>query len=144
MKEFFYENGLLLGGITVSLIASVLFQVVIAYAVIMLVKESQTLEEGNTKWLRKWKEDYLKNEKEITNIQVFVERHIHEFRMGKFSIIQMKHISGQLLLFAIFLSGVGVCKEIINGKTLGEILPFYIICLLGLYIHFLMSGMIDM
>ena len=31
-----------------------------------------------------------------------------------------------------------------EGKTLGQILPFYIICLLGLYIHFSLSGIIDM
>lgn len=37
-----------------------------------------------------------------------------------------------------------MCKDIINGKTLGQILPFYIICLLGLYIHFFLSGLIDM
>lgn len=144
MKEFFFENGLLLIGITVVLLTSIGIQMMIAYYLIRLVKESGELEEGNTKILRLWIEEYIQNEKEITNIPVFVEKNIYKFRIGKLTLMQMKHLSGQLLLFVIFMAGVGVCKEIMNGKTLGQILPFYIICLLGLYVHFLISGFIDL
>ena len=144
MKNFILENGILLAMIIVILLLSILLQVVIMYAILRLVRESNELEEGNTKWIRGWIEDYIKNEKEITNSPVFVEKYVHSFRVNKLTMMQMKHLSGQLLLLAIFLSGVGVCKDIINGKTLGQILPFYIICLLGLYIHFFLSGLIDM
>lgn len=144
MKEFFSENGVLLLGMIVILLISVSVQALIAYHMMLLVTESQELEEGNTKMIRVWIEDYIKNEKEITNIPVFVEKNIYKFQIGRFTLVQMKHFSGQLLLLVIFMAGIGVYKEIISGKTLGQILPFYVICLMGLYIHFLMSGFIDM
>lgn len=144
MKDFIMENGLLTLGILVILLISIVLQIMIAYVILRLTTESNVLEEENTKWIREWMEDYKKNEKEITNIPVFVERHIYDFCFNKLTMIQMKHLSGQLLLLAIFLAGIGVCKEIINGKTLGQILPYYVICLLGLYIHFFLSGLIDM
>lgn len=144
MKEFFYANGILLMGIVMVLFASIFFQVTVAWYMIRLAKESEELEDGNIKIMRGWIEEYIKNEKEIINIQVFVDKKIAQFKIGKLTMIQMKHISGQLILFVIFMSGVGVYREIVAGKTLGQVLPFYIICLLGLYIHFLISGFMDM
>lgn len=38
---------------------------------------------------------------------------------------------------------MGACKGIIDGKTLGQILPFYIISILGVYLHFSLSGIMD-
>lgn len=144
MKEIMVENGLLFIGIAVVLLISIGIQILIAYYMMQLVKESEQLEESNIKIIKLWIEEYIQEEKEIANIPVFVEKNIYKFQVGKFTLIQMKHFSGQLLLFVIFMAGVGVCKEIINGKTLGQILPFYIICFIGLYIHFLMSAFIDM
>lgn len=144
MKEFFLSNGFIFMGIMIVLMLSVGIQIIIAYYLLHLVRESEQLEEGNTKIIRQWIEDYIQNEKEVTNIPIFVERNIHKFKIGKFTLMQMKHISGQLLLFAIFIAGIGVCKEIMKGKTLGQILPFYIVCLFGLYIYFLISGFIDL
>ena len=143
MKTFGGSSGLLLI-IVVILLASIGIQMWILQHLLLLLKESEELEEGNASKIRFWIEEYIENEKEIMNIPIFVEQKIHQFRIRKYTLTQMKHISGQLLLFAIFLAGLGVCKDIIGGKTLGQILPFYVICLLGLYIHFLLSGFLDM
>jgi len=143
MKTFGGSSGLLLI-IVVILLASIGIQMWILQNLLLLLKESEELEEGNASKIRFWIEEYIENEKEIMNIPIFVEQKIHQFRIRKYTLTQMKHISGQLLLFAIFLAGLGVCKDIIGGKTLGQILPFYVICLLGLYIHFLLSGFLDM
>ena len=143
MKTFGGSSGLLLI-IVVILLASIGIQIWILQHLLLLLKESEELEEGNASKIRFWIEEYIENEKEIMNIPIFVEQKIHQFKIRKYTLTQMKHISGQLLLFAIFLAGLGVCKDIIGGKTLGQILPFYVICLLGLYIHFLLSGFLDM
>ena len=143
MKTFGGSSGLLLI-IVVILLVSIGIQIWILQHLLLLLKESEELEEGNASKIRFWIEEYIENEKEIMNIPIFVEQKIHQFKIRKYTLTQMKHISGQLLLFAIFLAGLGVCKDIIGGKTLGQILPFYVICLLGLYIHFLLSGFLDM
>ena len=59
-------------------------------------------------------------------------------------VVWIKHLSGQTLLLAIFLAGIGACKGIIEGKTLGQVLPFYIISLFGMYLHFTLSGILDL
>lgn len=144
MKDFLVEQGIFIWGILLFLLLSIGCQLLTAFYLIQMLKESQSLEEGNPKLLRSWLEHFLKEESQITNIAIFVDKSIHNFRIWKFTFLQMKHAAGQLLLLAVFLAGIGACKGIVDGKTLGQILPFYIICLLGLYIHFSLSGFIDM
>lgn len=79
----------------------------------------------------------------ILNVSVFVEKYLNKIRMGKFKISTWKHISGQLILLSVFTAGVGACLGIIQGSTLGEILPFYIVSMFGLYFYFAISGALD-
>ena len=53
------------------------------------------------------------------------------------------HLSGQFMLFSIFAAGVGVCQGIIDGSTLGELVPYYIVSLFGLYLYFSISSLVD-
>lgn len=144
MKNFFAGQGMLIFFILFSFILSIGCQLMMAFYLLRMIKESETLEEGNPRILRKWLENFLKEENQITNISVFVDKSIQEFRIFRLTLLQMKHAAGQLLLLSVFLSGLGACQGIIAGKTVGQILPFYILCLLGLYIHFSLSGIIDM
>ena len=144
MESIWKEQWWLLGSIFISFVLSIVCQILIACYIIRLTKESERLEEEKPKFLESWIDEYTKNENQITNISVFTDKKFHQFRIGKFTIQQIKHFSGQALLFMIFVSGMGACKGIIEGKTLGEILPFYIISLLGIYIYFLLSGFINL
>ena len=47
------------------------------------------------------------------------------------------------MLLSVAAAGIGACREIIQGGTLGNVLPFYIASFLGLYIYFSVSGMVD-
>lgn len=144
MKELFTEQWWLFLGIGISFLCSVVCQLTIAYYLVQMVKESEKLESENVTYLKDWIEEYIKEESKITNRSVFVDKKIQQFSIGKFTIFQIKHLSGQALLFMIFLSGAGACMGIVNGKTLGQILPFYIISLLGLYVHFSLSGFVNL
>ncbi len=141
--DYFWGQGWLLAGIFVFFLLSIGCQLSVGYFMLQLLKESKILEEGNPRLLRQWVEEYLREEKQISNRAAFVEKSLQDFKMGRFTLLQLKHMSGQLLLLSVFLSGLGACKGIVEGKTLGQILPFYIICLLGLYIHFSLAGIID-
>lgn len=79
----------------------------------------------------------------ILNVSVFVEKYLNKIRMGKLKVTTWKHISGQLILLSVFTAGVGACHGIIRGSTLGEILPFYIVSMFGLYFYFAISGAVD-
>ena len=79
----------------------------------------------------------------ILNVPVFVEKFLNKIKMGRFTVLTWKHISGQLILLSVFTAGLGACQGIIEGNTLGEILPFYIISMFDLYLYFAISGFVD-
>lgn len=144
MESIFEEQWWLLGGIVISFVLSILCQILVTCHVIRIVKESEKLEEEKPKYLWEWIEEYIKNENQIANVSVFADKKFYQLRIGKFTMRQIKHFSGQTLLLMIFLSGMGACLGIIEGNTLGEILPYYIISLVAIYIYFLLSGFINL
>lgn len=79
----------------------------------------------------------------VLNVPVFVDKYLSKMKMGKFYVSTWKHFSGQLVLLSVFVAGLGACLGIMEGKTLGEILPFYIVSMLDLYIYFAVSGFLD-
>ena len=144
MKELFREQWWLFLSISICFMCSVFCQFLMAYYMIRMIKESEKLESEKAGLLKGWIEEYIKEESRISNTSVFVDKKIQQFCIGKWTILQIKHFSGQALLLMIFLAGTGACKGIIEGKTLGQILPYYIISILGLYIHFSLSGFLNL
>lgn len=144
MKELFREQWWLFISIGICFICSVSCQLLIAYYIIQMVRESEKLESEKARFLKGWIEEYIKEENKISNTSVFVDKKIQQFCIGKWTIKQIKDFSGQALLLMIFLSGLGACKGIISGKTLGQILPYYIVSILGMYFHFSLAGFINL
>ena len=79
----------------------------------------------------------------ISNIPIFVDKFINRLSLGIFTFEMLYHLSGQMMLLSVVFSGVGVCKSIMDGYTLGAILPFYIVSFLGLYLYFSVSTIVD-
>lgn len=79
----------------------------------------------------------------IHNIPVFVDKFINRLSLGCFSFDLLYHLSGQMMLFSVVSAGIGICRSIIAGRTLGAILPFYIVSFLGLYLYFSVSTVAD-
>lgn len=79
----------------------------------------------------------------VANISVFVDKFINRLSIGKFSFRTLYHMSGQLMLLSVFFAGIGACLSIVAGANLGEILPYYIVSLFGLYLYFSVSTMVD-
>lgn len=77
------------------------------------------------------------------NAGVFVEKFMQNIRIGRCSLRTLYQISGQLLLLSVFADGIGACLGIICKETLGEILPFYLLAFFSLYLHFSITGLID-
>ena len=143
MKDLFREQWWLFAGMAIFLVCNVICHLAVAYYMMKIVKESAELERGKMNYLKSWIEEYIKEENKIINTAVYVEKKLQQFCIGKFTMIQIKHISGQAVLLMIFFAAMGACLGIIKGKTLGQILPYYICSLLGLYIHFSLSGFIN-
>ena len=143
MGTFAIQEWPLFVGIITAMVISIICQLIVICYMAKMVKESESLEE-RPQTLGRWLEEYYQNKQKITNIPVFVDKKIQQISIGKFSIIGIKHFSGQMLLIMIFMAGMGACVGIIKGKTLGQILPFYIVSLLAVYIHISLSGVLDL
>lgn len=144
MKEYILSEWIFFVGIFLFLFLSIICQLILIYHLRKLVNESQSLEEGKAQIMDAWIEEYLMEVKKIVNIPVFVDKKIQQISIGKMTLVKWKHLSGQLLLGMIFLAGMGACVGIVQGKTLGEILPFYVISIIGLYFHISLSAIIDL
>ena len=79
----------------------------------------------------------------VSNIPVFVDKFMGRLSLGKLSFHTIYHLSGQFMLLSVVCAGMGVCKSIVQGRMLGEILPFYVVSFLGLYVYFSISTIVD-
>lgn len=128
------------------LVLSIILRIMIGVLYQHMIKETENMSATGNKVLKQCKLKFancyqLNNG--VANIPVFVEKFLGKLKIGPFSYQTIYHLSGQFQLLSVFFAGVGVCKGIINGCTLGEVLPFYIVSFLGLYIYFSVSGIVD-
>ena len=79
----------------------------------------------------------------VANIPVFVDKFLGKLAFGRISFEAMYHISGQTMLLSVVSAGVGICKSIVKNRSIVEILPFYIVCFLELYLYFSITSMLD-
>ena len=146
MLSIFTEHKILTGLILNLFIISILLQIIVGHFFNTLIRETENMASTDRELLRQCKKKFTncyKMNSGVLNVPIFVDKFINKMKIGKMSITGLKHLSGQLMLLSVFVAGVGACRGIIMGETLGEILPFYIISLFGLYIYFSISGVID-
>jgi len=74
---------------------------------------------------------------------VFVDKFLNRLAIGRMKFETLHHLSGQMILLSVVCSAMGVCKSIVRGRMLGEILPFYIVSFLGLYVYFSVASIVD-
>ena len=79
----------------------------------------------------------------VANIPVFVDKFLNRMSLGRLSFETIYHLSGQLMLLSVVSSGVGICKSILGGRTVGEVIPFYVVSFFGLYVYFSVSTVVD-
>ena len=143
----FMENKELVAMTIILLLLSILCKFITGIFLNSLIKEAENMSATENKVLKqckiKFRNCYKLNDG-VPNIPVFVDKFINRIQIGKFSMDGLSHFAGQLMMLSVFFAGAGACKGIIDGKTLGEILPFYLMSFLGLYLYFSVSGMVDL
>lgn len=125
-------------GIVLRILIGILYQ--------HMIKETENMSATTNKVLKQCKLKFAncyRLNNGVSNIPVFVEKFLEKLKIGPFSYRTVYHLSGQLQLLSVFFAGVGACRGIIKGYTLGTVLPFYIVSLFGLYLFFSVSGIAD-
>lgn len=146
MLSIFTEHTFITSLIFIFFLASILLQIIIGRFLNDLIRESENMASTDKRILRECKRKFtncFQTNDGVLNVSVFVDKFLNKIDLGKLPLLKLRHLSGQLMLLSVFIAGIGACRGIIKGETLGEVLPFYIISLFGLYIYFSISSAID-
>lgn len=134
------------GIVIVLIVLSIFIQIIIGAIYQNMIAETDNMTATENKLLKQCKLKFancyeLNNG--VTNIPVFVEKFMNRMKVRGFTLESLSHVSGQLILLSVFVAGLGVYKNIVDGSTITSLLPYYIISMFGLYIYFSVSSMVN-
>lgn len=129
---------LLLLSIICQIIMGVIFQNMIHAADNMSTTENKLLKQCKLKYT-----NYYKLNGKLVNTSVFVDKFIQNIRIAKFSLCRLSHVAGQLMMLSVVVTGITICLSLTAGDTLFQIIPYYLSSILGLYLYFSVSGIVD-
>lgn len=146
MFRVFQEEKLITICMFVCLGASIILRIFLGLLYRNMIKETDNMASTRNRLLKQCKTKFAscyEMSNGVANIPVFVDKFLNRMALGKLSFDTLYHLSGQMMLLSVVFSGVGVCKSIIGGRTLGDVLPFYIVSFFGLYAYFSISTVVD-
>ena len=132
--------------ILILLSFSIICQISMGVLCHRLIWETENISASKNKSLQQLKLKFsscCKLHEGVSNIPIFVDKYMNQIKVHGISLSTLKHISGQLVLLSILISGIGACRGIITGESVILIVPYYIISFLGLYCYFAISSLID-
>ena len=131
----------------VFMVIGILYQIAIGVIYQKMIQETDNMSGSENKILKQCKERFVtcyKMNGGVSNIPVFVDKYINRIKFCGMGFNFMKHLSGQMMLAGVFVAGFGVCKGIFEGRRFVDLLPFYIICLFGIYLFLSITAIVDM
>lgn len=146
MFTIFQEEKIISSLMGLFLVLSILTRLILGLLYQKMIKETDNMAATENKQLKQCKLKFsncFQLNNGVANIPVFVDKFLNRLTIGHLSFDAIYHLSGQMMLLSVVCSGIGVCKSIIQGRMLGEVLPFYIVSFLGLYLYFSVSAIVD-
>lgn len=125
-------------GILCQIIAGILYQTMIAETDNMSGTKNKLLQQCKQKYA-----NYYKLNGKMVNTEAFVDKFMHKIRIAKISLCRLPQIGGQLMMLSVLVVGISVCRALAGGSSFFQIIPYYLISILGLYFYFSVSGLID-
>ncbi len=146
MFEIFMEEKMVTSFMLVFVGMSIFLRVLLGLLYQNMIKETDNMSVTKNKLLKQCKlkfENCYQLNNGVSNIPIFVDKFLNRLTFGPLSFEVMYHLSGQCMLFSVICAGVGIYRCIMDGRMLGEILPFYIVSFFGLYMYFSVSTVVD-
>lgn len=146
MFRVFQEERLITVIMFVCLGASIILRIFLGMLYRNMIKETDNMASTENRLLKQCKTKFAscyEMGNGVANVPIFVDKFLNRMALGHLSFETMYHLSGQMMLLSVVCSGVGVCKSIVEGRTVGEVLPFYIVSFFGLYLYFSISTVVD-
>ncbi|MDE7018927.1 MAG: hypothetical protein K2P65_15390 [Lachnospiraceae bacterium] len=146
MLQILFKHPEFMIPILILLSLSIICQISMGVLCYKLIRETENMSSTGNKSLQQLKLKFsscCQLHEGISNISIFVDKYINKLKIHGFSVSTLKHLSGQLVLLSILVSGIGACKGIILEESVIFIIPYYIISFLGLYCYFSISSFVD-
>lgn len=146
MFGIFMKNKVLSITIIVLLVLSIICQVVMGILFQNMIKEADNMPTTENKLLKQCKLKFTNCYKlngSMLNTSVFVDKFISRIQFMGISLTKLTHLAGQLMMLSVVVTGIAVCLRLIAGDTLFQIIPYYLSSILGLYLYFSVSGVVD-
>lgn len=146
MFTIIFEHKLLTGLISFFLLSSIICQIVSGAIYQNMISESDNMSATKNKLLKQCKQkyaNYYKLNGKMINTEVFVDKFLQKISIAGICINRLNYIAGQLMMLSVLMTGISICLSLAAGNTLFQIIPYYLISILGLYLYFSVSGMID-
>lgn len=146
MLTILYEHRLLTFLSLFFLLLSMICQIISGVIYQGMIKQSDNMSAVENKLLKECTQkyaDYFKLNGRIVNTAVFVDRFLQKISFCKIHLSRLTHIGGQLMMLSVLMAGITVCLILAAGGTLFQIIPYYLISILGLYLYFSIAGIMD-
>lgn len=140
-NDFYIKIAIFL--ITLSLIC----QIVAGVLYQTMIQETDNMSSTDNKLLKQCKLKFancFQLNAGVANIPVFVDKFLNRIKIGFLTLPGLANFSGQMMLLSVLLCGIGIYKRITEGHYMVELLPYYIVSLLGLYAYFSISSLVDL
>lgn len=146
MFNILSEHMILTGLIILFLLLSIICQTISAVIYQNMIIQADNMSATENKLLKQCKQKYASYYKlngKMMNTSVFVDKFLQRISFAGIYLSRFAHISGQLMMLSILIAGISICYLLAAGNTLFQIIPYYLISILGLYLYFAVSGMLD-
>lgn len=146
MPVILMKHKFLLMIILTLLLLSIICQIVMGVIFRNMIREANNMATTENKLLKQCKLKYsncYKLNGRMVNTSVFVDKFIQKMRYAHLPLNRMSHIAGQLMMLSVLVTGITICMCLASGDTLFQIIPYYLISILGLYLYFSVSGIVD-
>lgn len=146
MPAVFMKHKFLLIIIFSLLFLSIICQIIAGVILQNMIKGANNMANTENKYLKQCKLKYsncYKLNGRVVNTSVFVDKFIQKLKWAHLPLTRLSHISGQLMMLSVFVAGLMICLSLASGDTLFQIIPYYLISILGMYLYFSISGIVD-
>lgn len=129
------------------IVLSIACQIMIGVLLQNMINETDNMTTTDNKLLKQCKLKFMNCYRlngGVSNVQIFADKFINRLKIGKISVVALHHLAGQMVLLSVFIAGVGIYFGITGNDSILNLMPYYIISFLGLYLYFSVSSAVDL
>ena len=131
----------------VFLSLSIIFQTIVGVMIHILLQESENMSTVKSNALKQCRQKYVNYYKlngKMINTSVYVDKFVKKLKLLGIPLTRYIQLSGQMMFFFILSTGIRIFIQLSFGKTLFDMVPYYLISILGLYLYFSVMSLTNM